>query len=174
MPPSGVVEALYVLEDRRPHRLPCGPQDPVKQLRLQRSGAARIEWRGTVDLNADELLNVSQGELARAKAWLIDKLKNGPVLATVIEKQAREANISESTLKRAKAKLSVQSKKDGPNGEWRWHLVQEVQEDLEGQGSQEGQGARDNQDDEGTETDCECGGRGCVECWKQELPFDTT
>ena len=65
------------------------------------------------------------------------------------------------------------SKKDGPNGEWRWHLVQEVEEVQEGQGSQDCQGAQDNQDDDGTETDCECGGRGCVECWKQELPFDT-
>jgi len=27
--------------------------------------------------------------------------------------------------------------------------------------------------DDDTETDCECGGRGCVECWKQELPFDS-
>jgi hypothetical protein len=131
------------------------------------NGAARIEWRGTVDLNADELLNVNQGELARAKAWLIDKLKNGPVLATEIEKQAKEANISESTLKRAKAKLSVQSRKDGPNGEWRWHLVQEVQE---GQECQEDQGAQDDHD--GTEGGCECGY--CIDCLKQELPFDTT
>src|SRR5215217_3426100 len=131
------------------------------------NGAARIEWRGTVDLNADELLNVNQGELARAKAWLIDKLKNGPVLAIEIEKQAREANISESTLKRAKAKLSVQSRKDGPNGEWRWHLAQEVQE---GQECQEDQDAQDDHD--GTEGGCECGY--CIDCLKQELPFDTT
>jgi hypothetical protein len=26
----------------------------------------------------------------------------------------------------------------------------------------------------GSDDECECGGRGCVECWKQELPFDTT
>jgi hypothetical protein len=92
------------------------------------NGAARIEWRETVDLNADELLNFNQGELARAKARIADKLKNGPVLATEVESQAKEADISECTLKRAKAKLSVQSKKDGPNGGWRWYLVQEVQE----------------------------------------------
>jgi|SRR5215212_8743388 RecA-family ATPase len=129
------------------------------------NGAARVEWKGTVDLNADELLNANLGELGRAKAWLADKLKNGPVLATEIEKQAREANISESTLKRAKAKLSVQSKKVGPNGEWRWHLAQEVQE---------GQGGQEVQEHADTENDCECGGRECLECLTQELPFDTT
>ena len=137
------------------------------------NGAARIEWREPVDLNADELLNVNQGELARVKSWIADKLKNGPVLATEVESEAKEADISKSTLKRAKKKLPIVSKKDGPNDEWRWHLVQEIQEDQEGQGSQDGQGAQDNQDDDGTETDCECDGRGCVECWKQELPFDT-
>src|SRR5215207_3310576 len=91
------------------------------------NGAARIEWRETVDLNADELLNVSQGELARAKAWLLEKLKDGPVPFNELEAAAREADISLSTLKRAKKKLPVVSKKDGPNDEWRWHLVQEVQ-----------------------------------------------
>ena len=65
------------------------------------NGAARIEWRGTVNLNADELLNVNQGEVARAKAWIADKLKDGPVLSTEIEAAAMEASISESTLKRA-------------------------------------------------------------------------
>jgi hypothetical protein len=81
------------------------------------NGAARIEWTGIVDLNADELLNISQGELAQAKTWLADELQNGPVLATDIEKQAGEADISESTLKRAKKKLAVPSRKSGPNSE---------------------------------------------------------
>jgi RecA-family ATPase len=74
------------------------------------NSTARIEWKGTVDLNADELLNVNQGELARAKAWLIEKLKDGPVPFNEIRAVAEEANISESTLKRAKVKLGVQSK----------------------------------------------------------------
>ena len=33
------------------------------------------------------------------------------------------------------------------------------------------QGSREDGD---KETVCECGGSGCVECWKQELPFDST
>jgi DNA repair protein RadA/Sms len=134
------------------------------------NGAARIEWTGIVDLNADELLNINHGELARAKTWLADELQNGPVLATDIEKQAREADVSESTLKRAKTKLAVQSKKDGPNGELRWYLVQEVQEVQVCQEVQEDQGGQESQEDDNTES--ECGGRECVECWKQELPLD--
>ena len=129
------------------------------------NGAARIEWRGTIDLNADELLNVNQGELARAKAWLIDELKDGPVPYNEIKAAAAEVNISESTLKRAKAKLPVQSEKDGPNGQWRWHLVQGVQECQEAQEDQDGQ-----HDRRGTESDCECGK--CIHCLKQELPLD--
>jgi hypothetical protein len=129
--------------------------------------AARIEWRGTVNLNADELLNVNQGELARAKAWIADGLKDGPVPYNELKAAAEEANISDSTLKRAKKKLPVESRKDGPNGEWRWHLGQEVQ------GGQECQEVQDGQDDHnGTESDCECGN--CIHCLKQELPFDTT
>jgi len=138
------------------------------------NGAARIEWKGTVDLNADALLNVNKSEEARALALIADKLKAGPVLSSDMEAAAEQAGISESTPKRAKKKLSVQSKKDGPNLEWRWHHVQVGQEGQECQDVQEGQGAQGNRDDDGTETDCECGGRGCVECWKQELPFDTT
>jgi hypothetical protein len=143
------------------------------------NGAARIEWKGTVDLNADELLNVNKTEEARAKAWIADKLKDGPVLSTELEAAAKEANISESTLKRAKKKLPAVSKKDGPNDEWRWHLVQEVQEgqecqeDQEAQAGQEAQQVQESQDDhKGTESDCECEGRGCIYCLKQELPFE--
>jgi hypothetical protein len=121
------------------------------------NAAARIEWTRIVDLNAGELLNINQGELARAKTWLADELQNGPVLATDIEKQAREADISESTLKRAKKKLAVQSKKVGPSSEWRWHLVQ---------------GGQLSQEDDNTDTESECGGRECGEFWKQELPLD--
>ena len=36
MPPAGVVEALYVLKDRRPHHLPGRrPVAPVEKLRLE-------------------------------------------------------------------------------------------------------------------------------------------
>jgi hypothetical protein len=35
------------------------------------NGAAHIEWRGTIDLNADDLLNVNKGEVARPKAWIM-------------------------------------------------------------------------------------------------------
>jgi DNA repair protein RadA/Sms len=86
------------------------------------NGAARIEWRGTVHLNADELLNADNSEVTQAKVWIADKLKDGPVLATKVEEERKDANISESTLKRAKKKLPILYKKDGPNGEWRWYL----------------------------------------------------
>jgi hypothetical protein len=128
------------------------------------NGAARIEWKGIVNLTADELLTADKSEEARAKLWITDKLKDGPVLSSEIEAAADKAGISESTLKRAKKTLPVKSKKDGPNGEWRWHLVQRVQEGQEGQESQEYCD---------TESDCECEGRGCLECLTQELPFET-
>jgi hypothetical protein len=139
------------------------------------NGAARVEWKGTVDLDAEELLTTDKSEEARAKLWITDRLNDGPLQSSEIEAAAKEAGISISTLKRAKFKLPVVSKKDGPNGEWRWHLVQEVQEGQGCQEDQEAQQVQESQDGhKGTESDCECEGRGCLICLTQPLPiYDT-
>jgi integrase len=139
------------------------------------NGAARVEWKGTVDLDAEELLTTDKSEEARAKLWITDRLNDGPLPSSEIEAAAKEAGISISTLKRAKSKLPVVSKKDGPNGEWRWHLVQEVQEGQGCQEDQEAQQVQESQDGhKGTESDCECEGRGCLICLTQPLPiYDT-
>jgi hypothetical protein len=129
------------------------------------NSAAKVEWKGTTDHTADELLNGADttSKLDEARAWLRERLANGPVLADKVEQDGKGAGISAKTLNRAK-KGVARSEKDGPEGQWRWHLE-------DGQHCQDGQDIQGSQEDGGTESDCECDGRGCIHCLTQELPF---
>jgi hypothetical protein len=59
--------------------------------------------------------------LTEAKEFLISELSRNPVSAKAIKKSAREAEISERTLRRAKQVLGVRSEKEG-DGSWTWSL----------------------------------------------------
>ena len=62
------------------------------------------------------------GALDEAKQFLQDFLKNGPVLQTEVEKEAKANDIAMKTLRRAKKALQVDSRKDAPDAtSWRWH-----------------------------------------------------
>jgi hypothetical protein len=76
---------------------------------------AILDWSGPVQVTADDLVLASQrfiGEsLQQAIAFLEELLRAGRVPSDDVYRQARDAGISERTLKRAKAKLAIESKK---------------------------------------------------------------
>lgn len=101
------------------------------------NGAVRVEWKGETTHTANSLLAAPANPKRRsareeAIGFLRDILASGPVLAEQVEEDARAANISDSTLKRAKNDLGIVSKKGGGNGPWSWRLPR-------GKGTKEGQ-----------------------------------
>ena len=86
------------------------------------NGSALIEWLGTSRLNAADVLKEpavrdKKSALLEAKRFLHAMLKDGPVPSKQMYKDAREAGISESTLKRAKEEIDIDSKKQS-DGSW--------------------------------------------------------
>jgi len=79
-------------------------------------------------ISTDEALSEEKGEdkgaLEEAVTFLREILKEGPVLSREVWKEAAENKISEATLKRAKAKLGVISKKT-PTG-WTMQLPEDI------------------------------------------------
>lgn len=89
------------------------------------NGAVRIEWKGETSHTADTLLaapvnSEERSALDEAEDFLRATLKDGPRRSTAVKKEAREADISEGTLRRAKRAMGVRSIKDG--GLWSWML----------------------------------------------------
>jgi len=54
--------------------------------------------------------------------FLHEILAEGPIHQTEVMKKAKQADISESTLKRAKRALDVKSDKEEFSGKWKWRL----------------------------------------------------
>ncbi len=104
-------------------------------------------WTGESDLTAARILaaeDSGDGKSARDEAadFLRDELRGGPVEAAQVWRGAKEAGLSEITVKRAKAMLGVITRRQGEagkrgGGKFTWELPDgdlEVQKDL---GSQE-------------------------------------
>lgn len=89
-------------------------------------GCARIAWDGATTHTAAQLLAVVDQEdrstRDEAREFLTDLLTFGPVPARRVKDAARDAGISESTLKRAKSDLGVKAAKQGMEGGWSWSL----------------------------------------------------
>src|SRR5215217_605239 len=90
------------------------------------NGAARVLWCGQSELNASQILRAPPDEeeksaLCEAKEFLLSELRGGPMAARQVKKNAVEADVSERTLKRAKAALGVISTKEA-DGSWTWSL----------------------------------------------------
>ncbi len=90
------------------------------------NGAVRVEYQGATGHAADALLAApadpeDRSALGEAMEFLRDILGDGPVWSKEIKKEARAADISEITLKRAKGALGVRSEKQG-DGSWSWAL----------------------------------------------------
>ncbi len=98
-------------------------------------------WTGDSDLTATRILaaeDTGDGKSARDEAadFLRDELRDGPVEAAQVWRDAREAGLSEITVKRAKAILGVITRRQGETGKrgggkFTWELPDlEVQKDL--------------------------------------------
>ncbi|MBM3494198.1 MAG: hypothetical protein FJX72_07745 [Armatimonadetes bacterium] len=76
---------------------------------------ARIAWRGTCDLTAEQVLNRSAADTPAddAAQFLGDALRDGPQPARDVEQQAASLGISRRTLARSRHDLRVVSRKDG-------------------------------------------------------------
>jgi hypothetical protein len=82
---------------------------------------------GESRLRAADLLGTElpTDELSRqedARAFLLDALASGPVAAKELLTAAREAGISERTLRRVKSQEQIEAKRTGygNRGEWVW------------------------------------------------------
>jgi hypothetical protein len=96
------------------------------------NGTACVSWRGTSTLSAGDILKEptdpeQKSALSEAKEFLSQELEDGRVPAEQVEKDARGAQISMRTLKRAKRQLGVKSRKQGDV--WYWVLTQEKSEE---------------------------------------------
>lgn len=105
--------------------------------------AGEFLWCGTSELNAESLLSNHASDeegsaIDDAIEFLKEDLADGPKAAKEIFKEARKQGLAIRTLKRAKAKLNVRSKrKNRPGekrgeGEWTWFL-QETQDEENNQ-----------------------------------------
>ncbi|PIR48109.1 hypothetical protein COU80_06065 [Candidatus Peregrinibacteria bacterium CG10_big_fil_rev_8_21_14_0_10_55_24] len=89
----------------------------------------QFNWKGDVNVSADQLLEPSANEeeksaLEEAEEYLKEELRDGPKRARELYADAKDAGISERTLKRAKANLNIERTKDGfgKDGFWSWQL----------------------------------------------------
>jgi hypothetical protein len=89
---------------------------------------ARPTWSGAghSELSASQILEATRDEeeksaLSEAKEFLQYELRDGPVAVQQVKKNARDSDMAERTLKRAKADLRVMSTKQG-DGSWVWSL----------------------------------------------------
>ena len=96
---------------------------------VDHDGAGGIAWEGASTLTAAQLLSAptsteERTALDEAKAVLRDLLGSGPVPSKDVQRQARDAGISDATLRRAKDGLGVKSiRPDGFTGPWSWALT---------------------------------------------------
>lgn len=111
-----------------------GPPAPSLAFSLEEAsnGAVRVEFRGETRHGAEALLAApsdpeERSALDEARTFLADALKDGPVGAVEVKKDARNADVSEATLRRAKTALGVRSRKE-PDGFWVWSLPPEMGE----------------------------------------------
>jgi AAA domain len=86
-------------------------------------------WTGKLDLNLDQLMNPeipqdgeSRGALKEACEWLKDYLTPNSRNSKEVEKAAKQGDIAQKTLQRAKFVLQVKSRKTSVAGGWIWFL----------------------------------------------------
>ncbi len=104
------------------HNLSRAAPSLVFRMGSASNGAARVIWSGTSTLGASDILKEpgdpeQMSALFEAKQFLRAELKDGPVGSEQVKKDARGADISESTLKRAKREMGIVSKKQS-DGSW--------------------------------------------------------
>jgi len=108
-----------------PVKMNLGPMAKSLAFRIE---DMNVKWEaGQFECNADEVLAVDGNSqdpkvLSDACKWLREVLANGKVRSTEIKTLAAQEQISGSTLKRAKGKLSVESLHEGMGvaSVWYW------------------------------------------------------
>jgi len=88
-----------------------------------------IRWTALSDCTADDLVgqgNRKSPQLDRAKEILQEMLATGPMWQSDIMNRCKSEGISESSMKRAKTLMGIESDKDRnqPAGGWFWHFPQ--------------------------------------------------
>lgn len=86
-----------------------------------KGGAARVVWRGPVEMSANELVaqsSVQETMLDRAARALEEYLTSGPAKARDVIEAMKKKGVQERTLDRAKKKLGVVSG-HGPGAKWK-------------------------------------------------------
>jgi hypothetical protein len=84
-----------------------------------------------IEISAEDALQTSRddnddaGAIGDAKSFLLQLLKDGPKAVKYIFKEAKAANVSEITLRRAKARLKIEATKSEMTGGWVWSLPAE-------------------------------------------------
>ena len=101
---------------------------------VEAPGAVRIDWLGTSDVTAAQMLALPVDEEERsvlddAVAFLRDRLSDGQVDAATVKADAHKASVSERTLRRARDRLKVKPRKLGMTGPWVWSLPAPIYED---------------------------------------------
>lgn len=92
---------------------------------------SRIQWADVFsEKSVDDVMAGNRGaggELADACDWLCSELSGGPVHSSRIKTIAKQAMISEATLRRAKTKLGVKTYKERGNmqGQWSWCMPED-------------------------------------------------
>jgi len=106
----------------------AAPQPAIRyRLVSTANGVARVEWGETCHLDADALLSVPKSAddasaLDEAVDFLNDLLTHQSITAREMKRLAKDAGISDSTLKRAKRRVGVVSHKAGfgTGATWFW------------------------------------------------------
>ena len=140
---SGLVVAPHPEDDSRrvlaplKHNLSEPAPSLVFSIATAENGAARVEWKGETVLGADQLLRMpvddeEKSALDEAMEFLVDELGMHPVTAKKVQKDARDAGISERTLNRAKRRLGVRSERES-DGSWTWVMPRSDEEEKDGQ-----------------------------------------
>ena len=92
------------------------------------NGWARVRWEGASVHTADRLVAVpsdpeEKSAVDEARELLADWLRDGPILQKEVQRLAREAGVSDKTLRRAKQASGVESVKGtGRGAGWMWQL----------------------------------------------------
>jgi hypothetical protein len=88
--------------------------------------AVTVKWEGSCQLTAEQLLALpadgGSPVLSEAQHFLRLLLDDGPILAREAKQQARDAGISDITLRRAREALGVHISRSGfgADGQWLW------------------------------------------------------
>ncbi|EGV32616.1 AAA ATPase [Thiorhodococcus drewsii AZ1] len=98
----------------------------------------RVLWGQILEGSARDLLGRSeltelpeeQTATREAMDWLADYLRPGPAKAKDVQREAREAGISEKALRSARERLGVKPTKSGFSQGWRWELHREDAQDA--------------------------------------------